>query len=132
MVRDVLVQARMTKLISVALVLTLALAATACLDNTPAPWQSGGGVYADGSVTSPWDGAGDLQDITVAAREVGGDPTIVNSETYARFDHGFKLDLPGGRYTIDVKDAADHVIATYPDVVVDGEVTIGAPTEAAQ
>jgi len=116
---------------NVLLLLVFATTGTACLDNTPAPWEPGGGVYGssyrDGVVTSP---AIDGKNITVAARDVGGDGTIINSETYASLDQGFQLDLPGGRYTIDVTDAAGHVIATYPDVTVDGDVTVGAPQAA--
>jgi hypothetical protein len=118
----------MTRLVSIASVFLFAVTGTACYRESsgrPLQW------LRDGGVTSTWTGAGALRDVTVVARALGGDGTIVNSETYPRLDQGFKLDLPGGRYTIDVTDAADHVIATYPEVVVDGEVTIGAPTEVA-
>ena|SRR5260221_12369647 len=118
----------MTRLVSIASVLMFAVTGTACYRESsgkPLKW------FRDGAVTSTWTGDRALRDVTVVARDLGGDGTIVNSETYPRFDQGFKLDLPGGRYTIDVTDAADHVIATYPDVVVDGEMTIGTPTELA-
>jgi hypothetical protein len=122
----------MTKLITLASLLALTVAATGCLDHTAGPTDPGGGIFRDGSVSTAWTGHGELHDITVVARDVGGDDTIVNSETYATFDHGFKLDLPGGRYKIEVTDAAQHVLATYAEVVVDGEVTVGAPSPAAQ
>jgi hypothetical protein len=122
----------MRNAVSVASLIMFATLGTACLDHTAAPWEPGGGVYGrpsymDGAVSSP---AIEANNVTVAARDVGGDGTIVNSETYTSLDHGFKLDLPGGRYAIDITDAVGHVIATYPDVTVDGDVTVDAPQAA--
>lgn len=108
--------------------LTFAVTGSGCYRESsgkPLKW------FREGTVASTWTPGHAVSDVTVVARDVGGDGTIVNSVTYARFDQGFKLDLPGGHYTIDVTDAADRVIATYQDVVVDGETTIDAPTEVA-
>jgi hypothetical protein len=126
----------MIKLIAI---LALAASAPACLDNTPASWQPGGGTFTDGTVSSSWNGTeamrdttGAVHDVTVSARDLGGDGTVVNSQTYASLDHGFTLELPGGHYKLDVTDVANHVVATYFDVVVDGDVKLGPPNTIAQ
>ena len=118
----------MTKLLSIGS-LFMVFGTTACLDGAPGPLDKGGGIFRDGSVSSSWTGDAKFHDVTVAARDVDGDGTIVNSETYASFDQGFKLDLPGGHYRIDVTDANHHVIAIYKDVLVDGDITMGEPNQ---
>jgi hypothetical protein len=40
----------------------------------------------------------------------------------------FALDLPFGHYDIEVTDETNAILARYPDVVVDGEVTLDAPS----
>jgi hypothetical protein len=52
------------------------------------------------------------------------------SRRYEAVHRVLELDLPGGRYTIDVTDAAGHVIATYPMSPSNGHVSVGAPQAA--
>lgn len=129
----------MSKLTLSATVLALAVSATACLDHTQGPLeQVTGAALHDGSLSGSWSGAlamrdttSDLNNITISARDVGGDGTVINSETYASLDHDFTLELPGGHYRVDFTDAANHVLATYSNVVIDGDVKL-APQTAAQ
>lgn len=129
----------MSKLTLSAVVLGLALSATACLDHTQGPLeQITGTALKEGSISGSWnntlamrDTTSDLKNVTISARDVGGDGTVVNSQTYASLDHDFSLELPGGHYRVDFTDAANHVLVTYPDVTVDGDTKL-APQGAAE
>ena len=118
-------------------VIALVLGASACLDNTQgAPAQTVGGLH-DGKITGSFSDtevkrnlAGELPNVTLTARDVGGDDTVVNSETYTDLQHGFSLSLPGGRYKIEFKDPAGHILETFPDVVVDGDMKLAPQGEA--
>lgn len=124
----------MTNFFSIAS-LTVLLGTAACNRYSRGPFEPGGGIFLSGNVQAvdriAPDGV-DLNNVTVAARDVGGDGTIVNSQLYANIEQGFTLDLPGGHYDIEVTDAAHNVIATYEDVIVDGDVTLHAPTAIAR
>lgn len=131
----------MSKLTLSAVALALAFSATACLDHTQGPLEQITGTKAalqDGSISGSWnnvlamrDTTGDLKNLTISARDVGGDGTVVNSETYANLDHDFSLSLPGGHYKVDITDLQNHVLVTYPDVTVDGDTKL-APQGAAE
>ena len=129
----------MSKLTLSAVALALALSATACLDHTQGPiGQVTGAPLKDGSISGSWNDAlamrdttGELKNITITARDLGTDSTVVNSQTYASLDHDFALEVPGGHYRVDFTDAANHVLTTYNDVTVDGDVKL-APQGAAE
>lgn len=128
----------MTNLSLSASVIALVLGATACLDNTQGPLEQTAGTFHDGTISGSFSDAdvklnhaGELANVTLTAKEVGGDGTVINSDTYKDLDHGFSLSLPGGRYKIEFKDPAGHILETFPDVVVDGDVKL-APQGAAQ
>jgi len=124
----------MSKLSLSASVIALVLGATACLDHTQGPLEQGTNVLRDGSISGSFTTAeikSHPKGITLTASDVGGDGTIVNSETYSNLEHGFSLALPGGHYKVDFTEPGGIVLATYSDVVVDGDVKL-APQNAAE
>ena len=119
-------------------VIALVLGAAACADQTQTPPEKNGGTLHGGVVKGSFtdnevklNRAGQLQNITLTARDVGGDGTIINSDTYKDLDHGFSLELPGGHYKLQFTDPAGHVLESYGDVVVDGDLML-APQQAAE
>lgn len=128
----------MTNLSLSASVIALVLGATACLDHTQGPLEQTIGAFRDGTISGSFSDTevkrnlvGELPSVMLTARDVGGDDTVVNSETYTDLAHGFSLSLPGGRYKIEFKDPAGHILDSFPDVVVDGDMKL-APQGAAQ
>jgi len=126
----------MTNLSLSASVIALVLGATACLDQTQALPQKG--TLHDGTVRGTFSDneiklnrAGELQNVTLAARDVGGDGTIINSDTYKDLDHGFSLALPGGKYKLDFTDPNGYVLESYDNIVVDGDLKL-APQHPAE
>lgn len=81
-----------------------------------------------GKVTSALTLSPSVHDVTVSARDLDENREVTNTETYPVLDHGFDLDLPFGHYDIEVTDETNAILARYRDVVVDGEVTLDAPT----
>jgi hypothetical protein len=81
-----------------------------------------------GKVTSGLTLNPDIHNVTVSARDLDENREVTNTETYPVLDHGFALDLPFGHYDIELTDETNAMLARYLDVVVDGEVTIDAPT----
>jgi len=71
-----------------------------------------------------------LDAITVSAFDLDADGELTNSETYPTLDHGFTLELPAGRYDVELTDANDHLIARWPEIVVDGTVVLPELTRA--
>ena len=69
-----------------------------------------------------------VHNVTVTARDLDQNREVTNTETYPVLDHGFALDLPFGHYDIELTDDTNAMLARYLDVVVDGEVTLDAPT----
>jgi hypothetical protein len=86
------------------------------------------GEAPDGKVVSAMTLGVTVHNVTVTARDVDQNREVTNTETYPVLDHGFALDLPFGRYDIEVTDERNAILAHYPDVVVDGEVTLDAPS----
>jgi len=99
-------------------------------------WNAGLGQFCGGGISKftrnliKRDTTGAIEALTLTARDVGGDGAIINSETYTDLDHGFALELPGGKYKLDVTDPSGLVLASYNNVVVDGDVKL-APTDTA-
>ena len=93
---------------------------------------SNGASAQAGSVSSALTMGPDVHDVTVSALNLDANREVTNTETYAVLDHGFSLDLPYGRYDIELTDAANKVIARYPGVVVDGDIKLGAPVASLQ
>ena len=128
----------MTNLSLSASVIALVLGATACLDQTQGqPDKSAVGLHG-GTVSGTFSDnevklnrAGQLQNVTIIARDVGGDDTIINSDTYEDLDRGFSLELPGGHYKLQFTDPNGFVLTTYNDVIVDGDLKL-APQQAAE
>lgn len=81
-----------------------------------------------GKVTSALTLSPSVHNVTVSARDLDEDREVTNTETYPVLDHGFALDLPFGHYDVEVTDETNAMLARYLDVVVDGEVTLDAPT----
>lgn len=94
----------------------------------PAGCGSNGAPAQAGSVSSAMTLAPGVHDVTVRALDLDSNRELTNSETYPVLDHGFKLDLPYGHYDIEVTDSANRVVARYPGVDVNGDVTLGAPS----
>jgi hypothetical protein len=84
----------------------------------------------DGKVVSALTLASTVHNVTVTARDLDQNREVTNTETYPVLDHGFALDLPFGHYAIEITDETNAMLARYPDVVVDGEVTLDAPSVA--
>jgi hypothetical protein len=82
--------------------------------------------FPDGKVSSALTVDGTVHDVTVTARDLDRNCEVTNTETYSVLDHGFALDLPFGHYDIEITDESNAMLARYPDVVVDGEVTLDA------
>ena len=80
-----------------------------------------------GSVSSQLTLGSNVHDVTVSAVDLDANREVTNTETYPVLDHGFTLDLPYGRYDIEVSDATGKLIARYPGVEVDGDVHLGEP-----
>ena len=112
-------------------VIALVLGATACLDQTQGPFEKNSGVLHDGSVSGSFSEGlvkrDNVEYVNLVARDVGGDGTVINSSTYTRLDHDFRLELPGGKYKLDFTDPSGNVLATYNNFVVDGDMKL-APT----
>jgi len=118
-------------------VIALVLGATACLDHTQGPLEQTIGSFHDGTISGSFSDTevklnrvGQLPSVTMTASDVGGDDTVVNSETYTDLEHGFTLALPGGRYKIEFRDPAGHILGSFPDVVVDGDMKLAPQGEA--
>ena len=82
--------------------------------------------FPDGKVTSALTMDATVHNVTVTARDLDRNREVTNTETYPVLDHGFALDLPYGHYDIEITDEANVMLARYPDVVVDGDVTLHA------
>src|SRR5258708_2685498 len=104
----------------VASLLSLSLCACPLLTGTH-------GEPGTGEVSSHLTLGSTFHDVTVSARDLNANREITNTETYPVLDHGFALELPAGRYDIELTDARDHMIARYPGVVVNGDMSLGAP-----
>lgn len=81
-----------------------------------------------GKATSALTLSPSIHNVTVSARDLDENREVTNTETYPVLDHGFALDLPFGHYDIELTDETNAMLARYLDVVVDGDVTIDAPT----
>ncbi|MEO8844373.1 MAG: hypothetical protein ABI704_22505 [Kofleriaceae bacterium] len=84
----------------------------------------------DGKVVSAVTLGPTVHNVTVTARDLDENREVTNTETYPILDHGFALDLPFGHYDIEITNETNAMLARYPDVVVDGEVTLDAPSVA--
>jgi hypothetical protein len=84
----------------------------------------------DGKVMSSLTLGPTVHNVTVTARDLDQNREVTNTETYPVLDHGFALDLPLGHYDIEITDETNAMLARYPDVVVDGDVTLDAPSVA--
>jgi hypothetical protein len=116
----------------VALMLVIAPACTGNPQKDPPLFSCHGhpvsGEVPDGKVVSAMTLEATVHSVTVTARDLDQNREVTNTETYPVLDHGFALDLPFGHYDIEVTDETNAILARYPDVVVDGEVTLEAPS----
>jgi len=119
---------------AVALVLVIAPACTGDPNKDPPLFSCHGTPQSfeapDGKVVSSLTLNATVHNVTVAARDLDQNREVTNTETYPLLDHGFTLDLPFGHYDIEITDETNAMLARYPDVVVDGDVTLGAPSVA--
>ena len=67
-----------------------------------------------------------VHNVTATARDLSRNREVTNAETYPVLDHGFARDLPLGHYDIEITDETNVVLARYPYVVVDGDVSLDA------
>ena len=128
----------MTNLSLSASVIALVLGATACLDQTQGSLDNTRDELRSGMVSGEFttdqirrNNAGELASVTLTAHDITSKTTIVNSDNYTQLDRGFALELPGGTYELDVTDPSGHVLESYDNVVVDGDVKL-APQQAAE
>ena len=114
----------------VALVLVIASACTGDPSKDPPLFSCHGHPQSfevpDGKVSSALTVDVTVHNVTVTARDLDRNREVTNTETYPVMDHGFALDLPFGRYDIEITDETNAMLARYPDVVVNGEVTLDA------
>ncbi len=107
------------------------LIAPACDPNSSNPWfrPPSGQQGCQGSQQS-YEAQNGKVVSAVTAHDLDENREVTNTETYPVFDHGFALDLPFGHYDIEITDETNAMLARYPDVAVDGEVTLDASSVA--
>ena len=91
---------------------------------------SNGSSARSGSVSSPLTLGPEVRGVTVSALDLDANREVTNTETYQVLDRGFALDLPFGRYDIELTDASKKLIARFPSVEVDGDIVLSAPASS--
>jgi hypothetical protein len=88
---------------------------------------SNGSSAQAGTVSSALTLGPDVHNVTVSALDLDANREVTNTATYPVLVRGFALDLPFGRYDIELTDDANKLVARYPNVEVDGDIVLGAP-----